>query len=314
MGHSFASAQFNLYDEYWWCKVTRDIIYSFHMPAFFVIAGFVYHPVSNYIGYIKKKIIRLCIPYFAVRIVSEFIANGFFRSREMRLSFWKDMFFYAGNGWFLYTMFFMLLFYPFADSILKNKRRFLIAACLSVLAAALQEVYRIPYLRIDRIAMYLPYFLIGRYVRKYEKQNLLLGKKFIYSILFIGANALLLCDSFPFLLCFVAKILAGICGSYIMLGFALCINRCTIGDLFAWLGENSLALFLLPSYGIYAFLNFLLGIMQIRSSVLIVLFYCFGQIVCCSLIIFLFRKNKIACILLGIRYEGTLTLLKERGQ
>ena len=52
-----------------------SIIYSFHMPLFFVLSGFVsvkilqYSKMTEYINYIKSRATRLLIPYFVMGIL-----------------------------------------------------------------------------------------------------------------------------------------------------------------------------------------------------------------------------------------------------
>lgn len=52
-----------------------SIIYSFHMPLFFVLSGFVsvkilqYSKMTEYINYIKSRAARLLIPYFVMGIL-----------------------------------------------------------------------------------------------------------------------------------------------------------------------------------------------------------------------------------------------------
>lgn len=47
-------------------------IYSFHMPLFFLISGFLSYKIidinlkNNYIEFIKNKLYRLCIPFLTI--------------------------------------------------------------------------------------------------------------------------------------------------------------------------------------------------------------------------------------------------------
>ena len=45
----------------------NDFIYSFHMPLFFIISGFLYKPKKNFV---KNKVRSILIPYFVFSIVS----------------------------------------------------------------------------------------------------------------------------------------------------------------------------------------------------------------------------------------------------
>jgi polysaccharide biosynthesis protein PslL len=45
--------------------VVHSIIYTFHMPLFFVLGGLLYRPSSDYRGFFQHKAIHLLIPYIA---------------------------------------------------------------------------------------------------------------------------------------------------------------------------------------------------------------------------------------------------------
>lgn len=47
-----------------------EIIYSFHMPAFFFIAGYLWHPSGAFAPFAKKKALRLIVPYFVFGFAS----------------------------------------------------------------------------------------------------------------------------------------------------------------------------------------------------------------------------------------------------
>ena len=52
------------------------IIYSFHMPLFFIIAGFVYNRANNKLAfhlYLMKKMKQYLFPYFVFSIINLFI-------------------------------------------------------------------------------------------------------------------------------------------------------------------------------------------------------------------------------------------------
>ena len=47
-------------------SISRDIIYSFHMPLFFIVAGYLYKPSTQYRKKFKGDIKRLLIPYLTI--------------------------------------------------------------------------------------------------------------------------------------------------------------------------------------------------------------------------------------------------------
>jgi fucose 4-O-acetylase-like acetyltransferase len=56
------------------CMIPRSyIIYSFHMPLFFAISGFLYSSKSSVKDFIKSKIKRILIPYYFFSLASLFL-------------------------------------------------------------------------------------------------------------------------------------------------------------------------------------------------------------------------------------------------
>lgn len=74
LGHSFSFTGFNILDNNILNRYIHDSIYSFHMPLFFMIAGFL---TNNYEDNLNKKfyfskIKRLLIPYIFINIVDAY--------------------------------------------------------------------------------------------------------------------------------------------------------------------------------------------------------------------------------------------------
>ena len=93
-----------------------SIIYSFHMPLFFVLSGFVsvkilqYSKMTEYINYIKSRAARLLIPYFVMGILymplkyfmNRFAINPYDFSQSWKLILGDNP---NTTMWFLYTLF-----------------------------------------------------------------------------------------------------------------------------------------------------------------------------------------------------------------
>lgn len=79
VGHSVGTG-FHLPGPKWACELFQGIykvIYTFHMPAFFVLAGVTWSAgKSGFGGYVRKKAFRLLTPYYAFGLV--FVMLGFF--------------------------------------------------------------------------------------------------------------------------------------------------------------------------------------------------------------------------------------------
>ena len=93
-----------------------DFIYSFHMPLFFMLSGYVAALRSESTSpfkYVKKKFISLVIPYFVWGgIISPLIWSHSSYTKLPQL--WFDLFVYMKDGaWFLIVLFAIQMYYLF---------------------------------------------------------------------------------------------------------------------------------------------------------------------------------------------------------
>ncbi len=179
-------------------SVLDQVIYSFHMPLFFVLSGFVsvkilrYSKVEERVGYIKNRAVRLLIPYFVIGIL--YMPLKYFLSRFARNSYdfssaWMLIFGENPNTtmWFLYTLFWVSVI-----TVVFVRKRILLpvlasSAVLSALAFYFDWGIRIP--------EYLFFFILGIYLREHYESFLKLEKNNLYitamALLFLGGNVLL---------------------------------------------------------------------------------------------------------------------------
>lgn len=137
LGHTFRGyTSANMYSnmENIW-KYIDFTIYSFHMPLFFIISGYVYNKFSTlknikeYPRFILKKFLNLIIPYFifcsiqlGIKIILDGSTNSGASIKDILLLpiYPKEQF------WFIYTLFFIFMFIPILDLKIKNKKAILI--------------------------------------------------------------------------------------------------------------------------------------------------------------------------------------------
>lgn len=97
------------------------IIYSFHMPLFFMISGYVYAlgknvlNIKQYRNFISKKARQLLIPYYVCSVVQILIKLPLQGKISSVLS-WKDIFLLpikpVDQYWYIYVLFFMFCIQP----------------------------------------------------------------------------------------------------------------------------------------------------------------------------------------------------------
>jgi len=162
----------------------RATIYSFHMPLFMIISGYLYSLSSrvvsflDYIQFVKHKAIRLVIPYFVIAVsvllIKIILQNFIPMENPVSSKFLIQLFFAPMGGfatflWFIYTLFMILLIIPFLEHILKN---YLILFILSIL---LYFVNAPKVFCLNLVIKNLPFFVSGMLINKFvlKKDNLL---------------------------------------------------------------------------------------------------------------------------------------------
>lgn len=181
LGHCFPSNIFNGQSRLdFVASVIYDFVYSFHMPIFFYISGYLFYNAWHIHrqGTIKNKAFRLLIPYLTfsviyipLRIVASSMANSVFMG-----GYWRILVGISPNGgvWFLYTLFvfFVITFY-FVKS--KNiKILFTVALGISVISQLGLPMFQLLHSiapRLLDLCRFYSYFLLGLLIRIYNDSN-----------------------------------------------------------------------------------------------------------------------------------------------
>lgn len=182
--------------EHQWYTLLNKFIYSFHMPLFFAISGFLWdigiqkngsYPIKSTF---KKKVKRLLIPYLLITAVvfpiKALLSNFAYRKSEFDLySFITGLLFPQNNPviffWFLPTLFIIFLL----SLIILNKEMpksnlaiyFVLTFIVSILIQYFVKDDEFNFLGIQRALIYYPYFLLGAYL---SKGNFLHNRFFIF--------------------------------------------------------------------------------------------------------------------------------------
>lgn len=118
IGGVFKTDGFGNYDSI--SKISMAIIFTFIMPVFFALSGFLYQSTDDFQVYIKnivKKAVNLFGPYIFFSII--YVALQHFGNSVHDLYPWKDLIFIfekpIGYLWFLYVLFFIFVFVGILD-------------------------------------------------------------------------------------------------------------------------------------------------------------------------------------------------------
>lgn len=204
----------------------RDLIYSFHMPLFIFISGYLLKfTTEGKIGdiqlniFIIKKCKRLIIPYILISSLA-YIPKyllGKFAVRPLELSI-KDYIFnmlYPWDNpiiffWFLPTIFLIILFTVVLYRVLKNKTEIILLLAL-VINIVSSKFLDIRFLNINGGLNYLIFFILGIYYlenenkfdRIFQKRN---TSVFIITFIILIINTVIVFPTIKVLYIFIAVI------------------------------------------------------------------------------------------------------------
>lgn len=160
-----------------WYAVIRQVIYSFHMPLFLFVSGFVYMHTRRDISYgafLKKKVHRIVIPYFlvsflfiAIKLVPQ--ALSIYVKNPVTLSSFLKVFYYpeaAVSFWYLWALWWFFMIVPLLRS--KGSRLMMLSASVIVawIPLGLPDVFALP-----KVHEMFRYFMLG--VVAYDYRNYL---------------------------------------------------------------------------------------------------------------------------------------------
>lgn len=179
-------------------------IYSFHMPLFIFISGYLLDYTSKdgienikYTMFIKKKIKRLLIPYIVISslaYIPKYLLGKFaLRPLDLNIQSYIHSFLYPWDNpivffWFLPTLFFIMLITIFLIKISKNKINFLLLISLFISLIS-KKFVNIELLNINGILNYLFFFILGI---TYNRNEIIIDKILKNKIIFFFSNIILL--------------------------------------------------------------------------------------------------------------------------
>ncbi|CQR70521.1 Acyltransferase family protein [Sporomusa ovata DSM 2662] len=175
VGHSFpAMADYPLL-----FKPLYIYIYSFHLPLFFFLSGFLFYSSggvrSNYINFIGKKFTRLMWPYLFLSVIGFFlkllVTQYTVRHVDLSLnSFIDNLVFPWHNAmqhlWFLQTLFIIFTISP-AFSYTLEKKQVLLVSGILIMLNIFNPADNISIFNIEGVVGYAVYFWLGCLASRY---------------------------------------------------------------------------------------------------------------------------------------------------
>ncbi len=179
-------------------NVLVPIIYSFHMPLFFTISGFLFYYSKNsnfnFKQFFIKKFKRLIIPYVSLGSLAYLIKAAIFnkvtyKPIELSIDAYIESIIYPhknpdGFLWFLPTIFIIFIISYF---VLNKKEHINFALAASAILSLISRFIDIELFNIKEVTYYLFFFISGYFINKNKDKifQIIMNRKFISVIILI---------------------------------------------------------------------------------------------------------------------------------
>ncbi|MCP4131479.1 MAG: acyltransferase family protein [bacterium] len=240
----------------YWMKMVK-CVYTFHMPIFFLLSGFLYsYEKYSYPSLIKNKTKRLVFPFISIAVIFFVVkyAAGKFVTLQYPVGL-KSIYAlllepidsYMPLLWFVYALFIIFLVYPLVRMLINNNFIILLIFIL------LNVIFGSKYPVFGKALVSMPFFIIGIILR----ENLKFREKIISGTWISSALSVVLFFTFFLLLYYLnverpvrygIGLLLGLSGSISVLNISLLIERKsnsgTISTLLVRTGFYSMSIYL----------------------------------------------------------------------
>lgn len=279
LGHSVPDFPMNLRADMV-SGTVEQLMYTFHMPLFFVSAGCMVQMADNkpfcnggYLIFLKKKFLRLMIPYFSFSILALGLKLVFSSFTRSSVDLFSSIYGIACEGkyfWFLYVMFEVLITIKLLKLLkLKVVYIWLIAIVFYLLGLSLNTNF----LCLNRFGYYLIFVLIGMtcYKNKSHIDMLLQQWYFVLLIFMIFIGLFQIRGAQSIIVKEICRYALAICGTGLTYSVCLLIKKtqCRFKSVLSYFGKISLPVYLvhminqLPIYYLVAKMDLPLPIISV---------------------------------------------------
>ncbi len=264
-----------------------DFIYCFHMPLFFIIAGFFFDRSTSdksYLSLVKSKFKRLIVPYFilswvviGIKILFDSVLHV---EHPVAIEALYRVFYLPEAGyylWFVYVLFLIFCIAPF----FKPGNRLTVLSFVALGIAFWQSAPEI--CCIGQLCRHLIFFVFGMWVSRIKSlEKAMYG----YAPLWAGATILLF---FLYPVDFPQSVLrwviGGITGSFMIISFSQLIRRASASmtRALSYIGNMSMTIYLFHTLfmgGVKAILTYIISGGDIIEFIVSALFIIGTGIVC----------------------------------
>mgnify|MGYP003299353383 CR=1 FL=1 len=254
--------------------LTRGLIYSFHMPLFFILSGITFRQPENYKYFwnnTRKSFKRLITPVLIVFSIQSIIGLNRITSQDIGLVDYvvnriRTLIYSSGVAihsinvealgmtWFLVALFLSKLLYSLIGLIIKNKYMKLLTIIIcNLIGVIISEHYYLP-LVLDLVLVIQLYLDIGVRLQKVDMKHNSILQCTICVLLwlfiwFLSASFTLNYTEMASrrYILFLLNYIIEYCGTLFVCYLCICIDRFRITKVLNYLGRNSMTLFCVHS-------------------------------------------------------------------
>lgn len=304
LGHSFIFGKINFENSTFCTEYIHSTIYSFHMPLFFIISGYLANNKReiNIKLFYKNKLKRLFLPYLVVNFMDFFPRKIF---PNLVNSNFECLFGVIFNGtkisWFIYVLFIMFLIFPILKEHIFDKDKFYIFIIVLLGINYFNIFSGIKIFALNKVFYYLLYFYIG-YIFKSKKDNfdVVFKNKLFYSLI---AIVFFIYSYRVFQKNIFTMVFFAIIGSVLLLNIAKKIpSNSKLYKILEYIGENSLGFYLLEGFVAVIFRVVLLKFISTNNIyTLIITFFLLKIIIVYIIIKYILSRSSVLALLFGLR-------------
>lgn len=261
-------------------------IYTFHMPLFFIISGYIYkNNNEKWTNIVIRNVITFYIPYLFFSYLywtERIIASEVFGVQLTRSDYaggisllWHAV----GQTWFLLSMMFVKTVFNILDTYTSDTFAFIMFTLLFWLFYIFPQ-YKILYYLHWGFFFCLGYIINRQYIEIKKKSIIYIG---CINILLIGIDRYILCGTDKFVQVFI--------GVSIFVMY-MCIKRIPNVRLLVLCGKNSMVIFMIHGLTQYFCFYILFDIMHIKVHYILLGFMIILQLLISFLIVELFTRVK----------------------
>lgn len=280
----------------------KNMIYSFHMPAFFIASGLLFNSFEKKLNieYLAKKVKKIAYPYFVWSLITAVfmqIAGGNTNSGLGIKDFLYSPVKPFSQYWYLYVYLFLILTYAVLIVLFKNKaKKFLFG--LGIITYLLNPLLPDVWI-VKNYCNYLLYFALGLIIIKLVKKRVKFFVNPLYAafsgilfimVSFIYAYELIIGNSvFAYFLWLIPSFL----GTLFFINVSINLKNLSLKKMFTYFGKNSLKYYVMHLIPLAAMRIILLNYIHIQNLWIVVTFSFIVAIFTCFVSLLIMKKIKV---------------------